>query len=162
MRILSIDPGYERLGAAVLEGERGKEHVVTSCCIQTSARHSFPERLAQIDAEMTDYISAHKPEACAIETIAFGVNQKTALLVAAARGVVVAAAARAHLPVYEYTPQDIKIAVTGHGASDKKQVTTMVARLVSNAPERAYDDVYDAIAVGVTHINSIQTLSAGQ
>lgn len=152
MKLLSIDPGYERLGVAVIEGGPGSESVLYSACIQTSSGAPHSERLATIRDEIGTVISQYQPQALAIETLYFSSNQKTALKVAEARGVVIAEAAAVGLPVYEQAPGEIKVAVTGYGKSDKKHVTEMVQRLVSLTPQKRYDDEYDAIAVGLTAI----------
>ena len=169
MRILAIDPGYERLGIAVLEKlSKQKEALLYSACIQTLKALPHSERLLKIASEVRKVIEQFEPEAAAIETLFLAVNQKTAMPVAEARGAVMVEAARAGLTVYEYTPLQIKIAVTGYGKSDKKQVTEMVKKLVVIPPEqlssrnlngqrKRLDDEYDAIAVGLTCLASIRT-----
>ena len=151
MRIIAIDPGYERLGIAVLERvPRQKETLLYSTCIQTAKTLAREKRLLAIADAIAETIAKWKPEALAIETLFLHTNQKTAMPVAEARGAVLVEAARAGLPVHEYTPLQIKIAVTGYGRSDKRQVMEMVKKLVALPPQKRLDDEYDAIAVGLT------------
>ena len=153
-RILSIDPGYERLGIAILEGRPGNETLLFSECFRTSAQQQHGARLAAIAEQLTQIITDYAPESLAIETLFFNVNQKTAIKVAESRGVILAEAGRAGLPIHEYSPQQIKIATTGQGNSSKQQVTDMTTRLVTINKQIAHDDEYDAIAVGITAIAS--------
>ncbi len=151
MRIIALDPGYERLGIAVLEkAPRAKEALVYSDCFQTSKDLPHNERLGLVAAELERVIAEFGPKALALETLFFSVNQKTAIKVAEVRGVILAAAAKHGLKVFEYGPGQIKVAVTGHGKSDKKQVIAMVPRLLRIDKEIRFDDEYDAIAVGLT------------
>jgi crossover junction endodeoxyribonuclease RuvC len=148
-RIVAVDPGYERLGIAVME-KSTRESVLFSSCFQTSKTLPHPARLAAVKKELERIIEEFKPEALAIETLFFSKNQKTALLVAECRGVILSLASERGLKIYEYSPGQVKIAVTGHGASDKKQVAALVSRLVQLTKIPKYDDEYDAIAIGLT------------
>jgi crossover junction endodeoxyribonuclease RuvC len=152
MKIIAIDPGYERLGIAILEKNNGgKETLLYSNCIFTTRSIPHSQRLAVIGTEISRLIEEYEPEALAIETLFFSNNQKTALLVAEARGVALFAAAHKGLQVIEFHPANIKIAVTGHGRSDKAQVTAMVKKIVKINKTITYDDEYDAIAIGITY-----------
>jgi crossover junction endodeoxyribonuclease RuvC len=152
MKILAVDPGYERLGVAILEKpEGGKESLIFSDCIVTSKDLPHSERLNFAGSELMKIIKEYKPEALAIETLFFSKNQKTALSVAEARGMILFVAAYNGLVVHEFSPADIKIAVTGHGRSDKSQVTAMVNRILKIDKPIKYDDEYDAIAAGITY-----------
>ena len=139
------------MGVAVLEKKTGKEVLVFSECFKTSAKISHDKRLKLIGQEIEKLIEKYQPEAMAIETLFFTNNQKTAMHVSEARGVMLYVAAVAGLKVCEFSPGEIKIAVTGYGASDKDQVTSMVQRLIQIKTEIKYDDEYDAIAVGLTY-----------
>jgi crossover junction endodeoxyribonuclease RuvC len=151
MRVISVDPGYERLGVAILDKEqRGKEQLVYSDCITTLKTLPHAERLGQLGAELDRLIEEYKPEALAIETLFFSKSVTSALKVAEARGVILHAAARKSVKVYEFSPMEIKIAVTGHGKSDKKQVISMVEKLIKISKKIKYDDEFDAIACGLT------------
>jgi crossover junction endodeoxyribonuclease RuvC len=152
MRIIAIDPGYDRLGIAIIEGNNVQQSLLFSTCVTTNKNDPLPVRLSSLGESVHSIINDHSPAALAIETLFFNKNVKTALDVAHARGVLLYIAETHSLPVYEYSPQAIKIALTGHGNSDKTAVTTMVKRLVQNVPETALDDEYDAIAVGITHL----------
>lgn len=149
MRVLGIDPGYDRLGVAVIEKINGTDTVVFSSCIQTSKEVSLPDRLLEAGTALAEIIATHKPTLLGIETLFFNKNVKTAIGVAEARGMIVFLAKQAGCSVVELSPQQVKIAVTGFGSSDKQAVFSMVKRLVAKTPDNALDDEYDAIAVGV-------------
>lgn len=152
MRILAIDPGYERLGIAILEKEEcQKELVLFSDCFQTSPKDTHSERLLKIGEYLETVIEKYSPKLLAIETLFFNTNQKTATKVSEARGLMLYCASRKGLMVFEYSPPQIKVAVTGYGRSDKKAVTMMVKNLIVIEKEIKFDDEYDAIAVGLTH-----------
>jgi crossover junction endodeoxyribonuclease RuvC len=150
MRFLGIDPGYDRLGLAVVEKEPNqKEVVVFSECFETDKQTDLFSRLQQVGARVSDIIETFAPNAIALETLFFNTNQKTAMTVAAARGIIIYLAKESGCAVYEYHPQEIKVAITGYGKSDKTAVMTMVKQLVDNCPENAKDDEFDAIATAV-------------
>src|SRR3989344_8588984 len=127
MRILGVDPGFERLGIAVL-GRKGreKESVSFSECFKTSAKLEFSERLRKIGEEVRRVIEKYKPEILAVETLFLNTNQKTVMHVAEARGVVIYEGARAGLRIFEASPPQIKIATTGYGRANKEQMIKMV------------------------------------
>ncbi|MSU44757.1 crossover junction endodeoxyribonuclease RuvC [Candidatus Nomurabacteria bacterium] len=163
MRILGIDPGFERLGIAVLEKTEGnkKEKVVFSECFKTSAKLEFSERLKLIGNEVRKIIKEYKPEVLAIETLFLNTNQKTVMRVAEARGVVVYEGARAGLRIFEASPLQVKVATTGYGRASKEQVIKMVNILVDNpvrdregskhiSSSNGIDDELDAIAIALT------------
>lgn len=149
-RIIAIDPGYDRLGIAVFAG-KDLEH--SECFTPTS--DNFTERLLEIRTHLRELIKKFNPEILAIEKLFFSVNKKTALKVAEARGVILMIGAEHNLSIYEYSPQEIKIAVTGHGNADKAAVAVMVKRLVVLDEKKRIDDELDAIAVGITHQSSV-------
>lgn len=152
MKILGIDPGYERLGIAVLEKNKGdkKERVVYSDCFKTSAKMPFEERLLLIGREVERVINFYQPDGLAIETLFFTNNQKTAMNVAEVRGTILYIAQCAGLTLQQFTPMQIKVAVAGHGQGDKRAVTDMVTKLVIIEKEIKHDDEYDAIAIALT------------
>lgn len=151
MKILSIDPGFERLGIAVLEKEKGKKELLLySECFKTKATVAFADRLVLLKIEVEKIIKKYKPEALGIETLFMTTNQKTVMKVAEARGVVIATARAAGLDIFEYTPLQIKIAVTGYGRATKSQIISMIPRLVEMKNPSTSDDELDAIAVGIT------------
>src|SRR3989344_9408175 len=154
MKILAIDPGFEKLGIAILERVGGKDVVLHSECFHTSAKLPFPEPLNALGARASAVIKKWKPQALAIETLYFEKNLKTAMRVAEARGVIIYESARAGLSVYEYTPLQVKIAVTGWGRADKKSVMNMVSKLIQLKNKKYSDDELDAVAIGLTHLAS--------
>ena len=129
-RILGIDPGYERLGIAVLEKDKqgDRERVLFSECFKTSAKFEFSERLNLIGEEVKKIIKKYKPEILSIETLFLNTNQKTVMRVAEARGVVIYEAAQAGLKIFEASPPQIKIATTGYGKSDKEDYMPDIRR----------------------------------
>ena len=150
MKVLAIDPGYDRLGVAIIERTNQKEVLLYSECVMTEKSDSLAKRLLVIGDTVSKLIETHSPDTVAIETLFFNKNVKTAIGVAQARGIILYLAQKAGCTVYEFGPQEIKVAVTGYGKSDKSAVIDMVKRLVVNAPADAHDDEYDAIAVGIT------------
>ena len=150
MVIVGIDPGYERLGLAVIEKTARGERLLHSECFRTKAEGSFPDRLREVGARLEVLMKEWKPNRVALETLFFSNNQKTAMTVSAVRGVILYEAARAKLPTFEYAPQEIKVAVGGHGRSDKKDVERMVRRLIRIEKKIEHDDEYDAIAAALT------------
>ncbi|NTV22643.1 MAG: crossover junction endodeoxyribonuclease RuvC [Candidatus Yonathbacteria bacterium] len=150
MRILAIDPGFDRVGIAVLEKQNGKEVVLHSSCVITDRAFSFAERLLSIEQALTCVIETHTPNLCAVEDLFFAANKTTAIKVAQARGVIVVTAARAGIPVKDISPLQVKMAVTGYGRADKAQIDMMVRKTVTLPKETMLDDEMDAIAIGVT------------
>jgi len=151
MKIIAIDPGYERLGIAIIEKEKPqKEVLLYSDCFKTSAKLPFTARLKEIGIEVERLIKEFEPSALAIETLFLSNNQKTAMRVSEVRGAIIYIAAAQSLKIYEYSPLNIKMATTGYGKSTKDQVTAMIPRLIKITKQIAHDDEYDAIAVGIT------------
>ncbi len=146
MKILSVDPGYERLGVAVLEGS----YLLFSDCIQTPKEDVFSKRLLHLGTEFRKIIEVHSPTMFAIEKLFFSKNTKTATKVSEVRGMLIYIAESLDVEVFEYAPSEIKLAVTGYGQSDKKQVAMMVRKLITIDKEIKFDDEYDAIAVALT------------
>lgn len=152
MRVLSIDPGYDRMGIAVLEGDPSRPTLIWSDCI-VPPKGEKEERLAYIKEALEAVLDEHQPGVMALETLFFSTNKTTALGVAEARGVALAAAGARSLPVREYSPGTVKVAVTGDGRADKKAVASMVPRLVKLPVKKRLDDELDAIAVGITALS---------
>ena len=151
MRIISIDPGFERVGIAIIEKTSlQKDILVYSECFKTSAKIPFPERLRNIGTEVEKIIKKYKPEVLAIEKLYFTTNQKTAMGVAEARGAILYIASKNGLPIYEYTPPQIKVAVTGYGKASKEMMMSMVPKLIDIDVNINSDDELDAIAIGLT------------
>jgi len=156
MKIIAIDPGYERMGVAIMEKTSGEEILVFSECFKTSAKIPHDERLKLIGQEIETLIKKHKPKAMAIETLFFKNNQKTGMHVSEARGVMLYVASLLGLNVMEFSPMAVKIAVTGYGKSEKLQVISMVKKLIKINKDIKYDDEYDAIAVGLAYFASMR------
>ena len=160
MILLGIDPGYDRVGIAVIEKkDKTKEVLLHSECLQTSSKDDFYTRLGQVGAKLKEIISKYSPDALAIESLFITKNQKTAMRVAEARGVIIYEAVSKNIPIFEYTPPQIKVAVTGHGGSDKTQIIKMIPLLIKMGSKKAQDDEYDAIAVALTCLASEKGLS---
>lgn len=152
MRFLGIDPGYDRVGIAVLEknSDTKKETVVFSECYETDKKLDINDRIFLVGERIKTIFKEHKPDALALETLFFNTNQKTAMVVSGVRGMIIYLAKVNNCLVFEYHPQEIKVATTGYGKSDKVAVTSMVKQLVDNCPPEAKDDEYDAIAIAIT------------
>lgn len=148
MRILAIDPGFDRMGIAVVEGDPSRPTYVWSDCV-TPPKGRPEERLACVYAAVSAAIDTHTPDAVAIESLFFSVNKKSALGVAEARGAVLSAAGGKGLLVREFSPQQVKLAVTGYGAAEKSAVMSMIPRLLTLPSRPRLDDELDAIAVGI-------------
>ncbi len=156
MRVLAFDPGYERLGAAVLEKQKGKEILLHSECIRTSAKSDFALRLKELGKAAEALIKKWKPDAVALEEVFFEKNAKTAMQIAEVRGALMYMAASKNLTVHQYTPGEVKIAVTGYGRAGKADIALMVPKLLALPPRNRLDDELDAIAVGITCLASVR------
>jgi crossover junction endodeoxyribonuclease RuvC len=152
--ILACDPGFERLGVAVMEREGSRERLVYSDCIRTSASDPFPTRLKILGKAVEALIKKYRPRALALEEVFFEKNAKTAMQVAEVRGMLTYIAASKGLAAYQYTTLEVKVAVTGYGKSDKHAVAAMVGRLVALPEKKRLDDELDAIAIGLTCLAS--------
>ncbi len=158
MRILGIDPGFERLGIAILEKNKNeKECVVFSECFKTSSKLPFGDRLVLIGEEVKNIIKKYKPDVLAIETLFLTTNQKTVMHVAEARGVVLYEAVNAGLKVFEASPPQIKIATTGYGKATKEQMIKMVKLLVEIDVSKKSDDELDAVAIALTALAHLKS-----
>lgn len=154
IRVLGIDPGYDRMGVAVVEKDGDTETLLHLSCLTSDKTAGGPERLAEIGDGLAKICKKYKPSRVALETLFFNKNQKTAMSVAEARGVAIYVAKTHGAAVYEYPPQSVKVAVTGYGKSDKAAVEAMLFRLLPNLPKDALDDEYDAVAVALTCLAS--------
>lgn len=151
MRVIAIDPGYERLGIAVLEKENtGKEKLIFSECFKTSKDLYHHQRLNLIGQKIKEVIKDYYPEYLAIESLFLNTNQKTAMLVSEARGVILYEASLNKISCNEFSPPQIKLAVTGNGRADKTAIKKMILMILGIKKDIKYDDEYDAIAVGIT------------
>lgn len=153
-KTLAIDPGFDRVGVAIVVKENNKEKLLFSKCIETNRKESQAKRLEQIGEEVKEVIKKWKPETLAIEKLFFNQNTTSALRVAEARGVIIYEAICSGLEIHEYSPQEIKLAVTGYGKAAKAEVQNMAMRLLGLSIKSKYDDEADAIALGLTHLAS--------
>ncbi len=151
MRILGIDPGIAIVGFGIIDKQGSQLKPVQYGSIQTEAGLSVQIRLKQIFEAMQSLIDTYKPEEISVEKLFFAKNVTTAFTVGQARGVILLSAEMAGLPVYEYTPLQVKQAVTGYGAADKKQIQEMVKILLKLREVPKPDDVADALGIAITH-----------
>lgn len=151
MKILGIDPGIGRTGWGVITVQSSKLSVQNFGCIETSKELSTEQRLASLYDQLKRIIAEEKPEEVAIEELFVSTNVKTALIVGQARGVIMLVAAQSDLIVAEYTPIEVKLAVTGYGRSEKKQVEKMMMMLLGMKTKPKIDDTSDALSVAITH-----------
>lgn len=156
MRILGIDPGTGILGFGVVDSDNGRLKLVDAGVITTPAKTPHDERLEEIFNGLTEIIAASRPDQVSVEKLFFTKNITTAMTVAEARGVALLVARKAKLPIYEYTPNQIKQTLTGYGKADKKQMQEMV-RLQLNLKEIPKpDDAADALAAAITHAFTVR------
>lgn len=162
MRIIGIDPGYAIIGFGVLEHNNSKFSVVGFGAVTTEANTPFDERLKIIYDDICCVLDRYQPEQMAIEKLFFNTNQKTAIDVAQARGIIVLAATQRGIPVFEYTPLQVKNSVVGYGRAEKKQVMEMTRQILKLSEVPKPDDTADALALAVTHGHSVNTNMAKQ
>ena len=151
MLILGIDPGYAIIGWGIIRFERGKYIPVDFGAITTEAGTPFNRRLEQIYDQLNELLDTHHPDVVAVEKLYFQTNAKTAIDVAQARGVTMLALQKHGVPVYEYTPLQVKSAVTGFGQAQKPQVMEMTKRLLRLKAVPKPDDTADALAIAICH-----------
>ena len=151
MRIIGIDPGTGILGFGVIEVTKGKPQLVDAGVIRTPVKEDDAVRLQTIFEELTDIIVQTKPQEMSVEKLFFAQNVTTAMTVAQARGVVLLAGQQAGLKIYEYTPLQIKQALTGYGRAEKKQIQEMVRVILHLKVVPKPDDCADALAAAITH-----------
>ncbi|MBI5695013.1 MAG: crossover junction endodeoxyribonuclease RuvC [Nitrospirae bacterium] len=160
MRVLGIDPGTVTTGYGVVDEDGGRITFVGAGGVATSAKQAFPERLKKIYEGLQAVIAEHHPDMVAVESLYFAKNVQSALKLGHARGVAVLAAVMNDLPVYEYSPTEIKQAVVGYGAAEKPQVQKMVMTLLKMDAIPAKLDTTDALAAAICHIHSARMKDA--
>jgi crossover junction endodeoxyribonuclease RuvC len=156
MRILGVDPGTGILGFGVIETGNSHVQLVDAGVIRTPVKEDDAVRLQTIYDELTDIITSTKPHQMSVEKLFFARNVTTAITVAQARGVVLLCGKQAQLEIYEYTPLQIKMALTGYGKADKKQIQEMVRVVLGLAAVPKPDDCADAIAAALTHAQTMR------
>ena len=154
MIILGIDPGYAIVGYGVINFERGRYTQICNGAITTNSKQDFCDRLELIFDKTAELFSTYKPQEVAIEKLYFQSNHKTAIEVSEARGVIMLAAKKSRTPVSEYTPLQVKTAVTGYGKAEKRQVMLMTKKLLNLQEIPKPDDAADALAIAICHANS--------
>lgn len=154
MIILGIDPGYATIGYGLVDSTAGRLRPIDYGVIETPKTESIPVRLAMLDEAMTAIIHKHKPDAVSVEELFFNTNITTGIKVAQARGVILLCAIKECGKLYEYTPLQIKQALTGNGRADKKQIQYMVKALLGLKTEPKPDDAADALAAAICHANT--------
>ena len=158
MRILGIDPGIATVGFGVIDAERGIQKYVKCGVISTPAHTSLSSRLDQIYADLESLFDAFHPDVISVEELFFNTNITTGIAVAHGRGVILLAAYRHGIPVYEYTPLQVKQSVVGYGRAEKRQVIDMVQRILKLPAPAKPDDASDALAMAICHARSATSL----
>ena len=158
MRILGIDPGVAIVGFGLIESERGTQQMVQYGAINTDAGLPLATRLVQIERDLEELLAQFKPDEVAVEELFFSKNITTGIAVAHARGVILATIEKAGIPVYEYTPMQVKQAVVGYGLAEKNQVMDMTKRLLKLRAVPKPDDAADALAIAICHARSATSL----
>lgn len=158
MRILGIDPGVAIVGFGLIESDRGRQQMLRYGAITTKAGLPLATRLLQIQQDMEQLLEVFQPDEISIEELFFSKNITTGIAVAHARGVILCAAEKKQIPIYEYTPMQIKQAVVGYGLAEKKQVMDMTHRLLKLREVPKPDDAADALAIALCHARSATSL----
>ena len=153
---MGIDPGSVRTGFGILETENDNLKIVHAGVIKTNPRHDFPRRLKAVYEQIASLIDSYHPVSMGIEDTFYAKNVKSALKLGQVKGVAMLAAVRKDLPVYEYSPLDVKKAVAGYGRAEKDQVKEMVQRILNLTEEPAFHDTSDALAVAICHAHSMK------
>lgn len=161
MVIMGIDPGLATVGFGVIDSMRGTNRAIEYGAVLTPAGQKTELRLAEIYENIDELIKSLHPQAISIEKLFFNTNEKTAVNVCQARGVILLACAQNGIPIFEYTPLQIKQAVVGNGRADKKQVMYMVTRLLKLKKEPHPDDTADALAAALCHAFSSDSMLFG-
>jgi crossover junction endodeoxyribonuclease RuvC len=158
MLILGIDPGTAIMGYGLIEKKGNRLFPLTYACWRTPAHTPMSERLLSLYQDLQAFLQRYQPQHVAVEELFFNRNTTTAISVGQARGVILLAAAQAGIPVFEYTPLQVKQAVVGYGKADKKQVQHMVRALLGLQEIPKPDDTADALAIAICHANSVDLL----
>ena len=154
MRIAGIDPGYAIVGYGAIEYDGNRFRAGEYGAVTTEAGTPFVHRLMQIENELSAFFARSRPEALAVEKLYFTNNKTTGIDVAQARGVILLCAGRAGIPVFEYTPMQVKMAVVGYGKAEKKQVMEMTRMILGLQRIPRPDDTADALAVAICHAHT--------
>jgi crossover junction endodeoxyribonuclease RuvC len=150
--VLGIDPGVSRCGYGALVAKGGRATTVSCGVVRTDPADPLPNRLAELESELEDLVGELRPCAVAVERVLFQANARTAISVGQASGLALAVAARAGVPVTQYSPNEVKLAVTGDGRAGKREVQMMVAKLLRMPEPPRPPDVADALALALCHV----------
>ncbi|MCL2083419.1 MAG: crossover junction endodeoxyribonuclease RuvC [Oscillospiraceae bacterium] len=161
MRVLGIDPGLAIIGFAVADNSGGKPVHLRHGVIRTPAGEPLEQRLMTIHDDLSELIETFRPQEAAIERLYFNKNVTTGIPVAHARGIILFTLAKSGIPISEYSPQDVKMAVTGYGNAEKMQIIEMTKQLLSLKARPKPDDAADALALAVCHIHTSGSLLYG-
>lgn len=162
MRTLGIDPGIATVGFGVVDSEKNRQTLVRCGVITTPAGTSLSSRLDLIFNDICELVKIFSPDAMAVEELFFNTNITTGISVAQGRGVILLAGYRAGIPVFEYTPLQVKQAVVGYGRAEKNQVIDMVRRILNMNDAPKPDDAADAVAIAICHARSATSLISRQ
>ena len=154
MRVFGIDPGSERTGYGCVETDGSRHRIVVCGAIRSPALASFPDKLHRIHSQLSTILADCQPACAAIENVFHSVNARSALKLGHARGVAMLAVVEAGIPVFEYTPAEIKRAVVGYGRAEKPQVQQMIKLLLGLAEVPSPHDAADALAVAICHVHA--------
>ncbi len=160
MRILGIDPGLAIVGFGLIEADAGRTQLLQYGTVTTPAGLPLSDRLVQLERDTEELLAQLRPDAIAIEEMFFSNNITTGIAVAHARGILLCTAAKSGIPLYEYTPMQVKQAVVGYGLAEKRQVMDMVKRLLKLRSVPRPDDAADALAIALCHARSATSLLA--
>jgi len=154
MKVLGIDPGIGITGYAIVEEDKGKFFLLDQRALTTPTSLTSAKRLEKLYDQLVQLVQSQKPDVCALETLIFNTNVTTAFAVGQARGVIILALAKANIPVVEYSPIQVKMAITGYGRAEKSQIQQMVKQILKLPKVLSPDDVADAAAIALTHLFS--------
>lgn len=150
LKIIGIDPGFDRTGVAVIEKNNSKDTLLFSSLIQTNSKDEISKRLFVLSGEIEKILKKYKPDLLVIEQLFMSKNAKTVIGVAGARGVILALAGKSDIPVKEVGPMQVKLAVTGYGKAEKNAVEQMISKIIELPNRKIIDDEIDAIAIAIT------------
>ena len=151
MRILGIDPGIERCGWGIIEEKNGKINAISYGCIFTAKDLEMSKRLTELHDKLLSLLKEFLPEVVAMEDLFFNNNAKSAIVVGQARGVIMFTVGKEKIPLFSYSPLEIKMSITGYGRAEKEQIQAMVKNILHLKEIPKPDDTADALAVAITH-----------
>lgn len=160
MRVFGIDPGSGRTGYGCVDSDGSRHSLVTFGAITAAPGASFPDKLHAIHRTLAHLITTHRPDCVVIENVFHAKNARSALLLGHARGVAMLAAVQADLPVVEYTPAEVKLAIVGYGRAEKTQMQQMVKLLLGLSAVPTPHDAADALAIAICHLHTATSMTA--